>query len=95
MGNTSSFCNHNCIDKIHSSVYQFVEKDDWDVGLKEMENFLSVFDAMPPRMKMVVDFKIQGMSNKEIAKQMNVSIREIQLQVVKAKKRILRGENIL
>ena len=74
-------------------LHQLVDKDNWDM-IEECDNFLYVFDHLPPRMRLCVDLKMSGQSVKEIAKVMKVSERMVQAQLAEAKERIMRGENI-
>ncbi len=46
--------------------------DHWD-KLVETENFLFVFDHLPERMRLMVDFKIEGKTSTEIAQMMDVT----------------------
>ena len=46
--------------------------DHWD-KLAETENFLFVFDHLPKQMRLMVDFRIEGKTNEEIAKMMEVT----------------------
>ncbi len=71
-----------------------MKEDNWQV-VDEMDNWLFVFDRMPRKMKIVVDLKITGMSNKDIAKELHCTVCNVCNHLLKAKKRLLRGENIL
>ena len=73
--------------------HQFIVKNNWNV-VDELDNFIYVFDKLPPRTKLVVDLKTQGYTAKEIADKMKCSLRSINRHLYMAKKRILRGENI-
>jgi DNA-binding NarL/FixJ family response regulator len=71
-----------------------LKQDNWEV-VELMDNWLWVFDHMPKRMKLIVDFKVQGVTNKQIAKLCHCSVNNIEKHLRKAKKRFLRGENVL
>ena len=72
---------------------QLIRKDNWEI-LEEFDNWLYIYDRLPPRMKLMADLRIGGMSNKEIAKEMSISIRTVQEGLKEVKERFLRGENI-
>jgi len=71
-----------------------LSKDEWDV-VELMDNWCWVYDRLPRQMRRVVDLKITGCSNKAIARKLRCSVNSICNHLLKAKKRILRGENIL
>jgi DNA-directed RNA polymerase specialized sigma24 family protein len=66
---------------------------DW-AKLVEADSFLYVFDRMPDQMRMIVDLKMTGTSNKDIANMLKTSVDNVETQLRKAKKRILAGENV-
>ena len=69
-------------------VYQILDKDNWEV-IDQIDSFLYVYDTMPQVMKIVVDFKMTGNTNSEIAKKLNITPNAVRIQVSRAKKRIL------
>lgn len=75
---------------IERILFQIMGKDNWE-AVDEIESFLWVFDHMPPQMKLIVDFKLQGHTNKEIAKIMSISVHNVGVQLNLAKKRICRS----
>ena len=70
-----------------------MKNDNWE-AVEAMDNWLWVFDHMPKRMKIVVDFKTQGIPNKAIARMCNCTVKNIEKHLRKAKKRLLRGEKV-
>ena len=79
------------MDQKSSLAYQLMDKDNWEV-LDEIDSFLYVYDRMPDQMRLIVDLKMTGTANKDIAKMLNTSLDTVEFQIRKAKKRILRGE---
>ncbi|MDD5355841.1 MAG: sigma-70 region 4 domain-containing protein [Candidatus Omnitrophica bacterium] len=73
-------------------LWQLAGKDNWAI-LQEIDNWLFIFDKMPKKMRLIVDFRVQGLTNKEIAIILHCSENNIRAQLSKAKKRILRGES--
>ena len=71
-----------------------MKKDNWE-AIEEMDNWLYVFDKMPKQMKIIVDFRVQGITKEEIANMLHCSVNNIEKHLRKAKKRFLRGENVL
>ena len=71
-------------------VYQILDKDNWEV-IDEIDSFLTVYDGMPTRMKLIVDLKMTGETNKNIAKILNVTIGTITKQLNRAKQRIIKS----
>jgi hypothetical protein len=71
-----------------------MKKDRWE-SVESMDNWLYVFDHLPKKMRLCVDFRVQGYSNKEIAVILRCSVNCVCNHLLKAKKRFLRGENIL
>jgi len=76
------------------NIAYLLSRDNWD-AVELMDNWLFVYDRLPKKMRLVVDLKINGMSNKAIARRMRISMSNVGNQILRAKKRILRGENIL
>ena len=68
--------------------------DNWE-SVELMDNFFFIYDRMPRKMRLIIDLKIKGMSNKVIARKVRCSVSSVCNHIRKAKKRILRGENIL
>jgi len=68
--------------------------DNWD-AVEHMDNWAFVYSRMPRKMRLVVDLKLTGADNKLVAKQMGCSVNSVCNHIVKAKKRFLRGENII
>jgi len=75
-------------------VAHLLSVDDWN-AVEHMDNWAYVYSRMPRKMRMVVDLKITGSSNKLIASQIGCSVNSVCNHVLKAKKRFLRGENII
>jgi len=71
-----------------------LSKDEWDV-VEVMDHWCFVYDRMPRKMKMIVDLKITGLNNKAISRKVKCSVTSVCNHLLKAKKRILRGENVL
>lgn len=71
-----------------------MSRDNWE-AIESMDNWLYVFDRLPKRMRLAVDLKISGLSNKEIAVKLSITEREVYRKLLKAKKRFLQGENII
>jgi hypothetical protein len=71
-----------------------LEKYGWSI-IDQLDNWVYIYDGLPPKLKLFADFKIQGMSNKEAAKLMKITLREANRKEQEIKKRFLRGENIL
>lgn len=78
----------------HRVIMNEFKKDNWEI-IEQLDNWLYVFDHLPVRMRIYVDFKIQGMQNKEIAVICRVSVNCVEKQLRRAKIRFLRGENVL
>ena len=66
----------------------------WE-AIDELDNWLYIFDGLPKKMKLVVDFKIQNpqYTNEEIAKLTGYTPEAVRKHLERAKKRFLRGEN--
>ena len=71
-----------------------LSRDNWD-AVELMDNWCFVYDRLPRQMRRVIDLKISGGSNKSIARRLKISVTSVCNHLLKAKKRILRGENIL
>jgi len=71
-----------------------LKKDNWQV-IEEMDNWLYVFDHLPKKMKLIVDFRVQGLTNLEISRVCGCSECNVRAQLSKAKKRFLRGESCI
>ena len=71
-----------------------LDKYGWE-AIDELDNWVYIFDKLPPKMKLIVDLAMSGMKPKEMAQQLKCSIRFIYDQLAEAKKRFLKGENIL
>ena len=71
-----------------------LDKYGWE-AIDELDNWLYIFDGLPAKMKLIVDLAMSGMKPKEIAQQLKCSTRYVNQQLQRAKKRFLRGENIL
>ena len=69
-------------------------QDNWD-AVELMDNWCFVYDHMPRKMKLIVDLKITGMGNKAISRKVKCSVNSVCNHLLKAKKRVLRGENII
>lgn len=70
-----------------------LEKYGWK-AIDELDNWLYIFDKLPPKMKLIVDLAISGMKPKEITKQLKCSYQFVYDQLAEAKKRIIEGENL-
>lgn len=66
-------------------LFQLMNKDNWEV-VSEIDYFLWVFDRLPRQVKLAVDFKIQGHSNKEIATLMGIKETTVRDHLAKGKK---------
>lgn len=73
---------------IERLLWQIAGKDNWE-AIEEVDNWLVLFDFMPPRMRTALDYKIQGLSIDEIAKEMNITKKVVYEHLHKAKSRIL------
>ena len=71
-----------------------LHRDNWE-AVEMMDNWVWIFDRLPKRMKICVDLKTTGMPNKEIAKLLGCSVNSVCNHLRKAKKRFLRGENVI
>jgi DNA-directed RNA polymerase specialized sigma24 family protein len=69
-------------------LWQLAGKDNWK-ALEEVDSWLTMFDFLPPQMRLTVDLKMQGYSNPEIAEAMKVSLRMVQYQLKTAKERFM------
>ena len=65
----------------------------WEM-IDELDNWLYIFDRLPPKMQIIVDLAISNQKPKEIAKQLGCSVSFVYDQLAEAKKRFLKGENI-
>ena len=83
-----------CREPAHSGICLLLSRDNWD-AVELMDNWCFVYDRMPRQMRRVIDLKISGISNKSIAKRIGCSLTSVYNHLLKAKKRLLRGENIL
>jgi RNA polymerase sigma factor (sigma-70 family) len=72
------------------TLYQLIGKDNWE-SIDAIDNFLYVFDRMPKDMKLIIDMKVDGYSNKEIAELLHKSQSHVCVQVNRAKKRIFKA----
>ena len=70
-------------------VYQILDKDNWEV-IDVIDGFLYVYDRMPKKMKLIVDMKMTGTPNREIAKTIGISLNNVEVQLNIAKKRIIK-----
>ena len=75
---------------IESLAYTIFDRDDWQV-IDTIDTFLTVYDGMPPKMKVVVDLKLSQKSNKEIAAIMNISLSAVYCLLHRSKKRIIQS----
>ncbi len=81
-------------DSVAKTIVFLLRWDKWE-ALESADNWLFVYDRMPKQMRRIIDLKITGVSNKAIARKLRCSVNNIYNHLLKAKKRILRGENIL
>lgn len=70
-----------------------LEKYGWQ-AVDELDNWLYIFDRLPPKMKLMVDFATQGFSVKEIAELSKTTERNVRKTLQEAKNRIIRGEEV-
>ena len=68
----------------------------WE-AIDELDNWLYIFDGLPKKMKLVVDFNIQNpqYTNEEIGKLTGYTPEAVRKRLERAKKRFLRGENVI
>ena len=71
-------------------IHQLLDRDNWEV-IDEIDTFLYVFDKMPDQMRLIVDFKMTGNTNQEIAKLLGISDGHVRKQVSRAKDRIIKA----
>jgi RNA polymerase sigma factor (sigma-70 family) len=71
-------------------VWQLMGKDNWE-AVTEIPDWMAIFDDMPQRMRLVIDLRLQGYKNQEIAKMMGISEDGIRLSLSRAKRRLARG----
>ena len=71
-------------------IHQLLDRDNWEV-IDEIDTFLYVFDKMPRQMKVIIDFKLTGQTNKEIAKLLGISEGHVRKQVSRAKARLIKA----
>jgi len=71
-------------------IHQLLYRDNWE----SIEYCMYIFDGMPYMMRMCVDFKITGDSNKEVADKLKISEGNVRKQLSLAKKRIIRSINV-
>ena len=70
-----------------------LDKYGWQ-AVDELDNWLYIFDRLPPKMKLMVDFATQGFSVKEIAGLTKTKENTVRQVLGRAKERIIRGEDI-
>lgn len=70
-------------------VYQLLYKSNWNI-VSDVEQFFRVFDRMPQQMRLIVDLKLTGHSNREIAETIQKDINVVEVQLNRAKKRLIR-----
>jgi len=63
--------------------------------LSKYDNWLYVFDKLPGRMRLIVDFRMSGTKPAEIAKIMSIDVQTVKNQLDKAKDRFLRGAKLI
>lgn len=68
-------------------IHQLLYRDNWSA----IEQCLEIFDDMPIRMRIIVDFKMTGDTNAEVAARLNISESNVRAQLSLAKKRIARA----
>ena len=62
--------------------------DNWD-KLVKTDSFLWMFDHLPDKMRLIVDFKIEGKTNEEIAKLLHTTEKHVYNKLRLAKKRFI------
>ena len=77
-----------------SALAYLMSQDNWE-ALEWMDQWTFVYDHLPQKMRRMVDLKISGMSNKAIARRLKCSHSNVCVTLLVAKKRILRGENVI
>jgi len=76
----------DCEDIIH----QLVDKDNWQ-AVDMIDSFLYIVDRMPDKMRMVVDFRVQGYNKTMIAHFMKITENAVAIHLTRAKKRIIKA----
>jgi DNA-binding NarL/FixJ family response regulator len=84
----ASFLSNEEYDKRDCLAYQLVNKDCWE-AVDCIDSFLHIFDKMPKQMKIIVDFKVEGKTNKEIADHLQITESHVRSQLCIAKKRMV------
>jgi DNA-directed RNA polymerase specialized sigma24 family protein len=64
-------------------------QEDW-AKIVAADNFLAVFDRLPDQMRLIVDLKMTGQTNEEIAKVLNISVHTVIEHLRRARKRFVR-----
>ena len=77
-----------------TTIAHLLSMDRWEV-VDVMDNWLFIYDGLPKRMRIMVDLRIQGFSNIQIAVFCSCTVNHVQKQLRRAKKRFLQGENVL
>ena len=69
-------------------IYQILDKDNWEV-IDEIDSFIYVYDKMPTQMRLIIDLKMTGSTNREIADVLGTTLNTVEVQIYRAKRRIL------
>jgi DNA-directed RNA polymerase specialized sigma24 family protein len=77
-------------DRREALAYQIAGRNDWDV-IDQIDGFLDIFDRLPKRMRLIVDMKMTGTPDEDIAKMMDISVKTVKNKLTEAKKRFLVG----
>jgi DNA-directed RNA polymerase specialized sigma24 family protein len=71
-------------------LYRLVTKNDWE-HVHEVEGFSFIFDSLPKRMRLIVDLKMSELSDEDIAKMMQISVKTVKNVLTTSKKRFMRA----
>lgn len=71
-------------------IYELINCDNWEI-VDQIDTFLFIFDHMPNQMRLVIDLKIQGYNNQEIADILKVNYKTVYTQLNRAKQRFFKA----
>jgi DNA-directed RNA polymerase specialized sigma24 family protein len=71
-------------------LWQLAGKDNWD-AVNEVNDWMVMFDFLPPRMRITVDLKMQGYTVSEIAQEMGICKSMVYRHLQYAKNRIMQS----
>ena len=69
-------------------LWQLAGRNNWDV-IEEIDFLTWQIEKMPPKMRLIIGYKIQGYPNKDIAELTKSTMNMIRVTVSQAKRRIL------